>query len=475
MLKVNNRSLLGTVIAIVPTVMLMHSAVANASTTHHSLPIPGTKTATSFAVETGMATKVVQTKSWIGIEEHVTSKKIPPAKCAWYKNFYNSDYVLGETSNVPAMYVDHHGYLCHDSASPSGYIKEGGGATGADCGNISAPIEAEMPHYKLVQPPAKEINNAASAQIEVRVSVEAQAKSKLYCGHATAEGFATDVVKVNYKAYEAAKSRQAKMSLFIHVVVHAADRAVAKTKVSCSPKTVTQPVPSPVPSPVQPPVTCQNGATMVNGTCVAPTLSCPTGYVVGSNGTCVQQTNTAELACEALGGTWTGQNNLCTINQQNGVCSVNIIINGSGDTVTTPVSGICDTTTTPPPPTQTITINSLPEENDIPVGDNSGDICLNVNASDPGGSITIDPGIGSVSSTGSSTPQSSYTVSPLTAGNNSVCFVLYAPDDPTSSPTSMTVNYDATLGSVSDSVPETFGITYPSRPSDTKALASNSL
>jgi hypothetical protein len=225
------------------------------------IPIPGKISATSKDYVTSIAVKQIKTKSWIGIEEHLKKIKIAPSQCAWYAKFYNSDYVLGETSHMPQMYIDHHGYLCRDSASPSGYVKRGGGATGRDCWNISAPTRAQMPHYKFVAPPAEEISNASKGSIKVVVTAHARAEVQLWCGEAAGSGVASDKVKVNFAAFERANSTQAKLSLFLTVTVEAADSANAKASVSCkytpSPTPAPTPTPSPTPAPTPTP-TCQD-------------------------------------------------------------------------------------------------------------------------------------------------------------------------------------------------------------------------
>lgn len=121
--------------------------------------------------------------------------------------------------------------------------------------------------------------------------------------------------------------------------------------------------------------------------------------------------------------------------------------------------GQCST----PPPAQSITITSLTQLNMIPAGDNSGEFSIGVNASAAGGSLVVDPGIGSVSACDSITKQDSLTFSNLGSGNSSLCVLLWAPND-ADKPASMTVTFTANLGTAKDVKTETVPITYPTRP-----------
>ncbi|MGC1177323.1 MAG: hypothetical protein WA843_04595 [Candidatus Saccharimonadales bacterium] len=214
-------------------------------------------------------------------------------------------------------------------------------------------------------------------------------------------------------------------------------------------------------------------AIKVKATCPAPLppasvpapqvfFTCPNGMLVYSPGSCNIQQNTAEQNCEALGGSYNGNTNLCTIIQVNGNCSNIWIVNGSGNTINNYQQGNCNQT---PPPSGSsppmVLITNTPSENMIPVGKNSNQLSIAVNASAAGGSLTIDPGIGGVSTCDNTTPQSSVTFS-LGSGNNTECYILYAPSD-ADQPTSMTVTYTATLGTASDVKTDTFGIRYPTQ------------
>ena len=117
----------------------------------------------------------------------------------------------------------------------------------------------------------------------------------------------------------------------------------------------------------------------------------------------------------------------------------------------------------PPPVEKTIKITSMTTLNDIPTGKSSGPFYIGVNASSAGGSVTVDPGIGAVSKCDSTTPTGSVTFSSLSAGNTTLCVVLYAPSDPLQ-PATMTVTVYASLGTASDTRSSTFGISYPVRP-----------
>lgn len=118
----------------------------------------------------------------------------------------------------------------------------------------------------------------------------------------------------------------------------------------------------------------------------------------------------------------------------------------------------------PPPVVKTVRITSMTTLNDIPTGKTSGPFYITVNASHSGGSVTVDPGIGAVSKCDSTTPTGSVTFSSLPAGNSQLCIIVYAPNDPGSRPTSMTVTVSASLGNANDVKSSTFAITYPVRP-----------
>jgi hypothetical protein len=119
-----------------------------------------------------------------------------------------------------------------------------------------------------------------------------------------------------------------------------------------------------------------------------------------------------------------------------------------------------------PPPVEppSILITSTTVLNMIPAEKNSGPFKIKVNASKAGGSLAIDPGIGTVSSCSSSTGQETLTISNLPSGESEQCVIIYAPENDADHPTSMTVSETAILGSAHDHKEQTFKITYPVRP-----------
>jgi hypothetical protein len=94
-----------------------------------------------------------------------------------------------------------------------------------------------------------------------------------------------------------------------------------------------------------------------------PTANCPGGTFKDANGNCVAQTNSAEQNCKALGGTYNGSTQLCTIIQVNGNCSTIVVVNGSGNTVNTSTTGNCNNNPPAPAPTFVCTGLSLSASN----------------------------------------------------------------------------------------------------------------
>jgi hypothetical protein len=92
----------------------------------------------------------------------------------------------------------------------------------------------------------------------------------------------------------------------------------------------------------------QNEAKNSQGICIAIAVQCKAGEVKDSAGNCVTQTNTAEQNCKAIGGTFNGATQLCTIIQINANCSNVTVVNGSGNVVSTSQEGNCNSS--PPPP-----------------------------------------------------------------------------------------------------------------------------
>jgi hypothetical protein len=101
--------------------------------------------------------------------------------------------------------------------------------------------------------------------------------------------------------------------------------------------------------------------------------------------------------------------------------------------------------------------------NMIAAGKTSGPFHVTVNASQAGGSLTVDPGIGAVSRCDSTVPTDHVTFTGLTSGESDQCIILYAPND-ADKPSSMTATFTAILGSAKDVKSDTFAITYPTRP-----------
>lgn len=364
-------------------VTMICTAFTASASANPGIPIPGTMTATSEKFDTGIATKDLTVKTWVGVQEHIQIQKVPKSKCHTFSTFWNSNYLLGETNKVPHEYKDHNGYLCRDKHSPTGWVKRGGGHTGRDCGNIAQPIKEE-PMFQVLPPPSLELKHNSALTVSVEVTANAEASVELWCGTAHGSGAAKDVVQVNYLSYIKAASSEAKLNLFLNVALQAADKAESAAKLSCS---------------YTPPPSCTEA-----GTCPKPPPSCKETHTCG---------------CE-----------------EEGTC----------------------------PPKQSITITSLTTLNLIAEGKTSGPFYVGLHASEAGGSLTVDPGIGSVSGCESSTKQPSVTFENLPAGNSEACIILYAPSD-SDKPRSMTATFTAVLGSAVDIKTQEFEIEYPTRPS----------
>jgi hypothetical protein len=431
-----NRKFFIALLAMMATLGFAGSAMASSKhiKVKSGVPIPGTMTATSSAFETGLATKLIGVKTWIGVQEHIRIQKVPQSACQHFSKFYNSDYVLGQTSKVPQMYVDYNGYLCRDKYSPTGWVKRGGGHTGADCGNISQPIGLK-PKYKVIRPPSIELKSSSSALVKVRVTVSAKAESKLWCGDSSALGSASDTVMVKYSSYESAKSSQAKLNLFLSVAIKAADKAHAKTKVKCTYK---------APAPVKTaPVT----------TTTAPVLQCTdtTAVNYGQAGICVYQTNSADQNCKAAGGSYNGNTNLCTITQVNANCSTVYVINGSGNVVGSPTqSGNCDTNTTTPPPAPTPPTVSLQSVQEV---DENGTDVITATVNAPSGdslNVCYSAQFGAFS-------PSCVTITAAANQATTVQSTYQAPNDIVTENVTATV-YDETTGLNATSAPDIFPV-----------------
>lgn len=116
----------------------------------------------------------------------------------------------------------------------------------------------------------------------------------------------------------------------------------------------------------------------------------------------------------------------------------------------------------PPTTTKSILITSVIDLNDVPAGKDSGPMPFTVHASDAGGQVKVDPGIGKISSCDSNTSQATITFNNLQAGDNDLCVKFYAPTDAAAQ--QATITYTATLGNASDVRRVTFAITHPTRP-----------
>jgi hypothetical protein len=113
-----------------------------------------------------------------------------------------------------------------------------------------------------------------------------------------------------------------------------------------------------------------------------------------------------------------------------------------------------------PPPAPCVSITSTTLLNDINEGRTSGPFYYTVNSCGSG-SITVDPGVGGVSDCNSSTPSPTGFTANLSAGNNTVCVIFYAPTD--TSANSMTVTATATQGNAKDVKAQTVTIKHPIR------------
>jgi hypothetical protein len=107
---------------------------------------------------------------------------------------------------------------------------------------------------------------------------------------------------------------------------------------------------------------CKQNETKNNqGICVAIAVQCKADEVKDAAGNCVTQNNSAEQNCKAIGGTFSGATQLCTIIQINANCSNVTVVNGSGNVVSTSQEGNCNVT--PPPPSTP----KCPDDRPVPV------------------------------------------------------------------------------------------------------------
>lgn len=226
-----------------------------------------------------------------------------------------------------------------------------------------------------------------------------------------------------------------------------------------------------------------------------PAPECSTKSPNGGGGNCVQQvvTVTPKQECEANNHSGTNcQQTTTTIvancSNVNYGESTNVNQGGncnSGGTETCVGQGNCTTheeetcvnkscNVTPPPKEEcgckppeeppSILITSMTTLNLIAAEKNSGPFKIGVEASKAGGTLTVDPEIGTVSLCDGTAPQEKVVFTNLAAGTSEQCVILYAPEHDADMPTSMKVTVTAVLGSAHDKREQTFKITYPTRP-----------
>lgn len=205
------------------------------------------------------------------------------------------------------------------------------------------------------------------------------------------------------------------------------------------------------------PLSCKAGENLVGGNCVsqAITQDCKAGEIRDNSNQCVAVTNNCGVVV-------IGNNN--TVNSDN--CNAEFCVAHGGNWNSQ--TQVCTFSSPPPPPPpppppspQSVVITAMTTLNDIPEGLSSGPFNIDVNASDPGGSLTVDPGVGSISSCDGGVRQGSMTLS-LARGAQQVCVILWAPAE--ASINSMTVTATAVLGTSKDIKSQTFAITHPVRP-----------
>lgn len=116
----------------------------------------------------------------------------------------------------------------------------------------------------------------------------------------------------------------------------------------------------------------------------------------------------------------------------------------------------------PEKPKPTIKITSMTELNQIPYGRTSKEVHIGTYASESGGVLTVDPGIGSVSPCGSSTPQGTFTAN-VPSGSSEACVVFTAPED-ADEPEYMVVTVTACIESVCAEKTQKVKVTYDQHP-----------
>ncbi|HET7060024.1 MAG TPA: hypothetical protein VFH99_01750 [Candidatus Saccharimonadales bacterium] len=205
-------------------------------------------------------------------------------------------------------------------------------------------------------------------------------------------------------------------------------------------------------------------------------LSCEAqGLINGPNGTCVTQivTVTPKQECEANNHSTTG----CTQETTTVVINCGNYSSGNSGTVeqgdnctqkeeeNTCVDSSCNSEEEPcgcKEPKPEIRITSMTELNQIPFGKISQEVHIGTYASESGGVLTVDPGIGSVSPCGSSSPKGVFTAE-VPSGSSEACVVFTAPEDG-DEPEYMVVTVTACIGSVCAEKIQKVKITYDQYP-----------
>jgi len=196
------------------------------------------------------------------LEEHLVGTPKPSAPhCTWWKEGWNSGY--GANGQL-FWFVDHNLHVCPDSHSPTGWVKVGGGMTGADCGNIVRPMGS--PPKKNVVASSKvrfvanftwnaaiKIKSVSMAKVSVSVNVHnadySCTASASASGSATATATATATASASskVKAVTTAKGQAVKITQSLNQSGSAEAEGTATTqatatasaKATCSNSTTT--------------------------------------------------------------------------------------------------------------------------------------------------------------------------------------------------------------------------------------------
>lgn len=171
-------------------------------------------------------------------DEHISEKGIKQANCREFSTFQNS----GESANGQRFWFkDHNGRLCRDSASPSGWVKVGGGMTGRNCGNEAAPEKPMGPKAVGTVLMVPKFN------MMVTLTAHSSAPAAESCGTATAEATATQKMNLGLflRSNSAGKAKiEAKLDDKLTTSAH--------SHIDCTTTTTTTPNTPPTP-PVVPP------------------------------------------------------------------------------------------------------------------------------------------------------------------------------------------------------------------------------